>query len=354
MIEFVQLGVISMNSAEIIDIIQTLHKEKKLPFSWEKDAFKPLRENGQNLPLIAGDKILRIPKSGKTSKTWDDLERESQITTALQKQNLQTKISDVKLFEAENICFAYHDIIPGDILEGKKGEALLDSLSDTQKNFLAHDLAVFFSEIHNIPLSEVKHIRPYDGRRISYDYEKMPDFDYATNKKLLNRFGIDLDNFRTPISQDKVFCHNDLHGGNLAVDASKEHILNGVFDFGNADINDRSADFVKLCAMNRRLARQTVSEYNKISNKTVNMKEVDYQYLNWMAQSIGALEKMELTPEQKQAVFNKVQRDFNLFKADVIKEKTEVCSAHTLPKNPPVKLSQSAVLEKAKQMSKSL
>ena len=76
-----------MNSAEIIDKITTLGKEGKLPFSLENCSLKSLRENGQNIPLKAGNKVLRVPKNGKESKAWADLERESQVTDMIQKQN---------------------------------------------------------------------------------------------------------------------------------------------------------------------------------------------------------------------------------------------------------------------------
>ncbi len=332
-----------MNSAEIISKINTLGKEGKLPFSLENCSLKSLRENGQNVPLKAGNKVLRVPKNGKESKTWADLERESQVTAMIQKQNLKTKTSDVKIFDTPEICFAYHEIVEGDVLDNKSGENLLAGLSEKQKDFLAEDLAVFFAELHSIPISETKGIMPYDGTPISYDYEKNPKFDYSSNKKIMNRFGLDLDDFRTPISQDKVFCHNDMHGGNLAVDTSREHILNGVFDFGNADINDRSADFVKLCAMDRNLARRTVNAYNKISQKPVSMKEVDYQYLNWMAQSIKGFDNMNLTPEQKNIVDHKMKRDLGLFRSDVLKEKIEAKAPRKDKEIKPQKLSQQQI-----------
>ncbi len=311
-----------------------------LPFSFDNEKIKIIREGGQTLPLKAGSKIIRVSKN-REQQSWEDMKRESLISDVLRKQNLQTTVSDVKIFSNDDISLAYHEIVPGDILEGSKGEKLYKRLSEKQKDFLAEDLAVFFAELHKIPLKDVKNLPPYAGKTINYDYEKNPDFDYGANKKRLQKFGIDLDEFRTSLTEDKVFCHNDLHGGNLAVDSSREHILNGVFDFGNADINNRSADFIKLCAMDRNLARRTIKKYNKLTNAGISMKEVDYQYLNWMAESIKMFENMSLNEEQQAAVTHKFKRDLGMFRSDVLKERIsekEKLSSLSLPqaqkKNP--------------------
>lgn len=307
-------------SNDIIEKLKQMNQEGKLPFSFDNKTLKLLREGGQTFPLKADNIIIRIPKD-RGHQTWQDLKRESKISQMLEKQQLKTKVSNVKLFINDDISFAYHQIVSGDILEGEKGEQLYKGLSEYQKELLAQDLAVFFAELHQIPLSAAKDIPPYADKPVSYDYEKHSDFNYQANKKRLQKYGIDLDRFRTPLTEDKVFCHNDLHGGNLAVDASQEHILNGIFDFGNADINNRSADFVKLCAMDRSLARNTIKHYNRLTNANVSMKEVDYQYLNWMAESIKGFEKLQLTDKQQAAVTHKFNRDLGLFRADVLKER---------------------------------
>lgn len=305
---------------EAVEKLKNLNSKGKLPFHFDDKKLKIIREGGQTIPLKAGEKIIRISKN-RGLQSWEDMKRESEISNILREQNLTTLTSDVKIFSSEDISFAYHEIVPGDILEGKKGEEIYSSLTEKQKNFFAKDLAIFFAELHEIPLDTLRNLSPYAGKKITYDYERSSDFDYNANKKTLDKFGIDLDNFRTSVTEDKVFCHNDLHGGNLAVDPSREHILNGVFDFGNADINNRSADFIKLCAMDRNLARKTVNEYNKLTNANVSMKEIDYQYLNWMAESIKEFEKISLNGEQKAAVEHKFKRDLGMFRSDVLKEK---------------------------------
>ncbi|MDO5386941.1 MAG: aminoglycoside phosphotransferase family protein [Pseudomonadota bacterium] len=305
---------------QVIEKLQQMNHDKKLPFAFDNEKIKIISDKGQNYAIKAGAKLIRVPKDTH-SQSWKDLLREKEISKMLKSQNLQTKTSEVYTFSNEDISFAYHDMVPGDILEGKKGEELYTQLTEEQKNLLAGDLAVFFAELHQIPLDNLNDIPPYGAEKISYDYEKRPDFDYVKNKKHLDKFGINLDEFRTPITEDKVFCHNDLHGGNLAIDPEKEHVLNGIFDFGNADINDRSVDFIKICAVDRNLARKTLKEYNKITGANVSMKEVDYQYLNWISASIEKFSQKQLTEEQQQKVFHQFSHDLNMFRVDVLKEK---------------------------------
>ncbi len=272
--------------------------------------------------------IVRVAENTE-SAAWQDLVHESSVSSLFRAQGMHSKISDVKLYQDDKIAFTHHQKIEGQLLEGRKGTEILNNLSPQQKKLFAEDLAVFFAEIHSIPPETVKHLPQGSQKAISYDYEKDPNFDYKQSKENLRSFGLNLDDFRVPITQDSVFCHNDLHGGNLAVDPEKNHILTGIFDLGNADINNRSADFVKICAIDRNLAHHVVTHYNKLTGQHVQMKEIDYQYLNWMMASYESLKQQNLSEETRAKVEHCYREDLTKFKLDTIKEKKEQCNSQS-------------------------
>ena len=142
----------------------------------------------------------------------------------------------------------------------------------------------------------------------------------------MQQFGINMDSFETgEKNEDLVCCHNDCHGGNMAFNAEKEHVLQGVFDFGMCGINNRSSDFVKLYQIDRELARLTINEYNKLSPQKVNVKNVDKQYLAWLAENLMIPEKNpQLWNEQSRKKLQMaIEKKLIKFKKDLNREKQQ-------------------------------
>lgn len=293
--------------------------ENKLPFDISQQSMvKRFCEGGQSLPLNVDNRyVVRFPREGG-EQTWLEMQRESLICSVLRLHSFNLPVSDVKTAEYKEISFAYHQAINGktmDILP-RENNIAYNSLSVEQKNLLATDLALFLVKLHQILPEETVHIPK--AKTIDYLY----DCNAPENSMVLAKFGIDYDRFKTSVNdKDKVFCHNDLHGRNMAFDEEKEQVLMGIFDFGMAGFNQRSADFVKLCTIDRNLARLTVQKYNELSPQKVNMKEVDYQFLNWTAQNLRYADRQ---PKENREKFVQIAK-FHLtaFRLDTLKEKIE-------------------------------
>lgn len=136
--------------------------------------------------------------------------------------------------------------------------------------------------------------------------------------------------------------HSSFIRFNEAVSNSpNDHVLKGVFDFGNADISNRSFDFIKLININRGLGRNIINQYNEISPHKVSQKEADYQYLCWQAQNLiiydTALKNINKDKQSNQissqkydefmARYNKFERltsdKLASFRIDVARERSE-------------------------------
>ena len=335
-----------MNMTASQEYLEELQKKHQLPFS--ADHFKLLTDKGQHYIYKAAETdtgknyIIRLPKSTENNPIIKELERESAVTQIIAQHDLGVSTSNVKMFYGEQ-PFAYHNEIEGTLLT----KDVYDNLSESKKDIFAKDIAYFLHKLHSIPIEKLKDVPPQENpKSLSNDFLKN-QFDYALAKNLLNKYGINLDAFKTDISEDKVLCHNDLHGENLTVysqdssNSPNDHVLKGVFDFGNADISNRSFDFIKLININRGLGRNIINQYNEISPHKVSQKEADYQYLCWQAQNLiiydTALKNINKDKQNNQissqkydefmARYNKFERltsdKLASFRIDVARERSE-------------------------------
>ena len=302
------------------EILISITKNEELPFEVdEKSKVERFCEGGQSIPLNVNDEfVVRFPKEndGNGQITFEEMKRESKICELISKHNFATNVSNVQLVENEEYPFAFHKAVNGKTIESfsRDNNVQYKNLSAEQKDLFAKDLAVFLKEMHSIPLEEARKIPP---RNIT----EKTQTEFKTKKRHLQKYGILLDEYKIEPKIDEVLCHNDLHGRNLAIDETKVNILSGVFDFGMADIGDRSSDFVKLCTIDRNLARKTVDEYNKLSEQKVDMKEVDYKFLSWNAESLEMASKQ---PKLAANSFEKVTSAYlSNFRKDILAEKFE-------------------------------
>lgn len=308
------------------DILIKMSDENLLPFRMtQKSIVKRFTNGNQSLPLAVypdgkqdNEFVVRMPRSQGAA---EEMKQDSLFSQFLNKHIKQTRIPQVLYIEANgNIPIAVHRSIQGKTMNfaGQNDTLHYTDLSPKQKQLLAKDLAVFFMELHKIPIDEQS---PIGSSSLKYYHPEHAD----RYKTLMADLGINMDNFKTDTKDDLVCCHNDCHGGNMAFDINKEHVLQGVFDFGMCGVNNRSSDFVKLYQIDRELARLTINEYNKISSKPVNIKDVDRQYLAWQAENLMLPDK---APEQwnddaKQKLFMAVSKTLIKFKKDLNRERQE-------------------------------
>ncbi len=299
-------------------LINLSQNNPDFPIRVDKDTLvKRFCEGGQSLPLnINNEYVVRLPKS---QATFDEMKRESLITHTCAKYVHNTNISNVDIYENSDYPFAVHKSINGKTMdkEERENNVHYSQLSQKQKQLLAADLASFLYEMHQIPIAENKAI---ENNYIDY----LQSDNFLKNKMTLLKYGINLQNYMPVKDEDMVCCHNDLHGRNIAIDETKDHVLQGVFDFGMCGVNKRSADFVKLYSIDRELGRKTIDEYNKLSPQKVDIKNVDAQFLSWCAVNIQMAEKL---PEQdKNKIMSSMERRLGYFKEDVEKQNQKINS----------------------------
>lgn len=303
-----------------------ISKKGKLPFNVNEDSIVRRFTNGsQSLPLAVypdgsenNEFVVRMPRSEGAT---EEMKQDSIFSEYLNSRITKTQIPKVLFIENDgSVPIAVHRSIQGKTMDfaGQDDTLHYADLSEIQKRFLAQDLAVFFYELHQIPIDN-QTIIPQSSVKY-YSKEKSGRY-----RELMKRFGINMDDFNTVEEEDSVCCHNDCHGGNMAFNEKKEHVLQGVFDFGMCGINNRSSDFVKLYQIDRELARLTINEYNRISPKKVNIKDTDRQYLAWQAENLMLPEKApEHWDEQSK---NKLQiaigKTLIKFKRDLNREKQQ-------------------------------
>lgn len=307
-------------------ILIEISKRGLLPFTMDKNSVVKRFTNGnQSLPLaVYPDKskndefVVRMPRNDAAAK---EMKQDSIFSEYLNSYIKKTKIPNVSYIESEgNIPIAVHRSIQGKTMNFNDQPDTLNysDLSEDQKKLLAKDIAVFLNELHQIPVDNQSIIPKSDLRY--YDPKKS-----AKYRELMHQFGINMDDFETGKEEDMVCCHNDCHGGNMAFNTEKEHVLQGVFDFGMCGVNNRSSDFVKLYQIDRELARLTIDEYNKISPTKVNIKDADRQYLAWQAENLMLPDKnpQQWNEESIDKLKMAIRKTLFKFKKDIIAEKQQ-------------------------------
>lgn len=286
-----------------------------------------LTTKGQFCVVDVNDQyILRFPKNNnlkdKNNISLEDLRSESKVTNAIFPFIKSTRISKVSLVEGE-YPFAIHEKIKGTELT----KSDYDALPKDKKILFATELATFLAELHSIPLNEV-HIE--DKRHLDpMKQDKQPI------REILRQYGISLHPHNNS-EDDLVCCHNDIHPGNIGVDLSNNvNILQGVFDFGISGVNTRTADFYKIYDFDKNLCQNVINHYNQLSEKKVNINDVENQFLCWCALNIhlaeGKTQQIVDAMEKKLALYTQHKNNHKNIECNPDKGKISALRGTTLP-----------------------
>ena len=130
----------------------------------------------------------------------------------------------------------------------------------------------------------------------NWDVTLRDDFDYTKVKEALLQHNIDLNDYKPTLQNiDKALCHNDLSGSNLLLNPESDDILSGIIDFGNAVVMPKYLDFFPLYKINRKLAIDTLTEYNKLTTSKIEQKQTDFTALCYIGYGL-ALNKGNPSP----------------------------------------------------------
>ena len=289
------LKYLTQENADDIEFIKNILSKSNLPYL----IGEPIRLVGgsKSFAYQVNDYVVRFPKA---EIIWQSQQLEAKISKLLQAKlpdKWKNKVTKVTCCSTSEYPFAYHKIIKGKICDNIRGETsyniCYDNLSKSQKKLLAKDIAELLVALHSIPTDITNPMAE------NWNFTNKTDFDYKLCKSALLKYSnnkINLDDFKCNITNDDlVFAHNDMSGSNLILDETKDNVLQGILDFGNAGNMPRINDFFPYYKINRQLSRDIIAVYNQISNTRISQQMADYIVLVYLGYIMYNQEKQGKT-----------------------------------------------------------
>lgn len=243
-----------------------------------------LKSGSRSLAYYADDYIVRFPK---VEIIWQTMKREKNIIDIIYPYLMPTfanKIQKIDLISGE-YPFSISKRIKGKICDGRPESeyaTLYQNLSTKQQEQLAYDLAQFFNIMYRINY-KILDIPASTEAIDNWDVTTREDFDFEKARQALLVYEIDLNNYRVDTPNTKMaLCHNDLSGSNLLLNPGKEDVLVGIIDFGNTIVMPKYRDFFPLYKISRKLAIDTLTEYNKTTSSPIEQKQIDFMVLSYI------------------------------------------------------------------------
>lgn len=244
----------------------------------------PLKSGSRSVAYYADDYIVRFPKA---EIIWQTMKREKSIIDMIYPHLTPTfadKIHKTDLIENE-YPFSISERFIGKICDGRPESeyaVLYQNLTPIQQENLACDLALFFHKLHQIDYKKLNISEPTEAID-NWDVTTENNFDFEQVQKILSRYKININDYmvKSP-NTATVLCHNDLSGSNILLNTEKEDVLVGIIDFGNAMIMPKYQDFFPLYKIHRKLAIDTLKEYNKLTSSPIDQKQIDFMALSYI------------------------------------------------------------------------
>ena len=248
-----------------------------------------LQSGSRSVAYYADDYIVRFPKA---EVIWQTMQREKVIIDTVYPHLMpyfEGKICKFELIDS-TYSFSLSKRFYGKICDGRSESdyaVLYQNIKLERQLKLARDLAMFFHLIHKIDYTDLALPEPTEAID-TWDVTLREDFDYANAREALLLYEIDLDDYKLTLQNtDKALCHNDLSGSNLLLNPESDDILAGIIDFGNAIVMPKYQDFYPLYKINRKLAVDVLSEYNKLTTSKIEQKQVDFMALCYIGYGLS-------------------------------------------------------------------
>lgn len=243
-----------------------------------------LQSGSRSVAYYADDYIVRFPKA---EIIWQTMKREKNVIDMVYPHLVPTfanKIHKIDLIECE-YPFSVSKRFYGKICDGRPESeyaTLYQNLTVTQQKKLAYDLAVFFNLMHQIDYKNLNIPEPNEAID-NWDVTSRNDFDLKKAQETLLPYKINLNNYKSAhLNISKALCHNDLSGSNLLLNTEKDNVLSGIIDFGNTVVMPKYQDFFPLYKIARKLAIDTLAEYNKITSYPIEQRQIDFMALSYI------------------------------------------------------------------------
>lgn len=243
-----------------------------------------LHSGSRSLAYYADDYIVRFPKA---EIIWQTMKREKNIIDMIYPHLVPAfanKIHKIDLIECE-YPFSVSKRFYGKICDGRPESdyaTLYQNLTSKQQARLARDLALFFNLIHQIDYKRLNISEPTEAID-NWDVTSRDDFDFEKTQNSLSSYKINLNDYRVPLPNMTVaLCHNDLSGSNILLNPENDDVLSGIIDFGNTVVMPKHKDFFPLYKISRKLAVDTLIEYNKKISSPIELKQLDFMVLSYI------------------------------------------------------------------------
>lgn len=285
---------LTQENADNLDFIK--HILLQNGFSEIKNIIR-LKSGSRSLSYYADDYIVRFPK---VEIIWQTMKREKNIIDMVYPHLVSAfanKIHKIDLIESE-YPFSISKRFSGKICDGRPESeyaTLYQNLTSTQQTRLACDLALFFNLMHQIDYKNMD--IPESNEAIdNWDITSKNDFNFEKTQNSLSSYKINLNDYRVSLPNMTVaLCHNDLSGSNILLNPENDDVLSGIIDFGNTVVMPKFQDFFPLYKINRKLAVDTLAEYNKITISPIEQRQIDFMVLSYIGFGL-AQNKNEASP----------------------------------------------------------
>ncbi|MBQ7303893.1 MAG: aminoglycoside phosphotransferase family protein [Alphaproteobacteria bacterium] len=272
------MNFITQENADNLDLIRKILADSG--FSEIKNITR-LQSGSRSVAYYADDYIVRFPKA---EIIWQTMQREKMIIDTVYQHLMpyfEGKIHKIELIDG-TYPFSVSKRLYGKICDGRQMSeyaVLYQNIIPERQLKLAQDLAMFFHLMHKIDYKMLNIPEPTEAID-NWDVSTREDFDYASVRETLLPHKIDLDYYKSTLPNiDKALCHNDLSGSNLLLNPERDDILAGIIDFGNVVVMPKYQDFFPLYKIDRKLAIDTLTEYNKLTTSKIEQKQLDYMAL---------------------------------------------------------------------------
>lgn len=269
---------LTKETADNLDLIRKILADSG--FSEIKNITR-LQSGSRSVAYYADDFIVRFPKA---EIIWQTMQREKMIIDTVYQHLMpyfEGKIHKIELINS-TYPFSVSKRLYGKICDGRPESeyaVLYQNIILERQLKLAQDLAMFFHSMHQIDYKPLNISEPTEAID-NWDVSTREDFDYASVREALLPHKIDLDYYKPTLpNTDNALCHNDLSGSNLLLNPESDDILAGIIDFGNVVVMPKYQDFFPLYKIDRKLAIDTLTEYNKLTTSKIEPKQLDYMAL---------------------------------------------------------------------------
>ena len=269
---------ITKETADNLDLIRKILADSG--FSEIKN-ITHLQSGSRSVAYYADDYIVRFPKA---EIIWQTMQREKMIIDTIYPHLMpyfEGKIHKIELIDG-SYPFSVSKRLYGKICDGRPESdyaVLYQNIIPERQLKLAQDLAMFFHLMHQIDYKKLNMPEPTEAID-NWDICSREDFDFDSVRQALLLHGIDLNDYKiTSPNVEQALCHNDLSGSNLLLNPESDDILAGIIDFGNVVVMPKYQDFFPLYKVDRKLAIDTLTEYNKLTTSKIEPKQLDYMAL---------------------------------------------------------------------------